>query len=749
MITSKRNWLALLAIAGASVMGASPAHAVRYALKAAPYLETQSDGTQVTMWGYRGSVPDPTATQIASLAAATTGFTSPGPALIVPPGDNTLEITLINGLPAGNSTSLIVHGLVNGSTPVFATAPDASGTTCTPGSGTLAEQRACRLRSLTHETPVGTATAQHRVYRFTNVPPGTYLYQSGTHQQVQVQMGLYGMMTKDAQPFGTLQRYAYGSADALSVPFESEHRLVFSEIDAQFHAAVEAGTASGSIVNYRPTHFRLHRYGPTNLPVLLVHREVVNPTTGAISYSTNQTFLVPSAERQLVRMVNAGLTSRSPGADMGHMQFVAEDGKPYPYPREQSVVLLAAAKSTDAVIAPLLNTSATSTGEADIVLFDRRAGLVTTPDGRLNGDYIRLRMNQASMFPKLDLSGLFPNATQGVLYTGMAAASPGYSAAGVAQSKSFALLQAPTGMTISATTGAVSWTPTNLQAQRPADPAILNAVTVQVTSNGRTDVGTTYIAVQNVNDAPVAVADAYTFGAGTLTTTAANGVKANDSDPDGDALGDVTIVSALAFSGTPLAGSATYPSPTVDSFSVGLDGAVTFSARNQTWYQSLLPTQTQKVTFTYQVPDTGAPTLTATGTVTLSVQGHKAPVANADSAVYTGMATQPVANRPFIEIDVLANDTAEATWEIVPTTLTKSGTLGSTGGTFSVVVAGTGGTACTPSTALLPGQKCVLRYRPAATNVNGTSEQIRYTVKDNNAFPRTSNVGVVTITLNP
>ena len=35
------------------------------------------------------------------------------------------------------------------------------------------------------------------IYSWTNMKPGTYLYQSGTHPQVQVQMGLYGGVKKD------------------------------------------------------------------------------------------------------------------------------------------------------------------------------------------------------------------------------------------------------------------------------------------------------------------------------------------------------------------------------------------------------------------------------------------------------------------------------------------------------------------------------------------------------------------------
>ncbi len=729
MMKSKGIQLLLAALTGAGAMLATPAHAVHYAVRANATVETMPDGAAVTMWGYKATVPNPTAVQITALAnpAATTGFTSPGPALVVPPGDSTLEITLINTLPNGHLTSLVVHGLVNGSDPVFATAADASGTACTPGTGSLVDQRSCRLRSLTQETPNGGSVT----YRFTNVPPGTYLYQSGTHQQLQVQMGLFGMMTKDAQGFGDAQRHAYGSPGALTSPFDAEQRLVFSEVDARFHQAVAAGTFTGSIIDYQPTHFRLHRYLPTHLPQLLQH------TT-----ASNQTVAIPSSERQLIRMVNAGLTTRSPGVSTGHLHFVAEDGKPYPYPRTQAVALLAAAKSMDAMLdlGPM-QTALTGT-ETYINLFDRRAGLVTTADGRLNGDFLRLTVSERSLFPTLDLSGLSPNATQGVTYSAMAQAING----GAATTRSFALVQGPAGLTVTAA-GAVTWTPTNAQAQNKLTPTIVHPVTIQVTSNGRTDVGTTYIAVANVNDAPTAAADTFSsFGSGTLAAGA--NVKANDVDIDGDMLGDITLATGPVFFGTARCGTGCTAGnvATFDSFSLAPNGDVSFSVRNQPWFQAI--TAAQSVRFTYQVPDDGTPVANSIGTVTLNVQPHKAPVANPDSATYTrnGALT---ASSPWIEIDVLANDTAEATWSLVPTKLLKTGATGTGGGTFSVVILGTNGTPCTAATVLQPGQTCGLRYRPALSNTAGTLETIRYTIKDDNTPARTSNIGQVTITLEP
>jgi len=707
--------LTLLAAAAASL--APAAQAVTYALKAAAYVETQPDGTSVTMWGYRASPANPTPAQVATLAAATTGFTSPGPALVVPPGDNQLVITLVNGLPAGRLTSLVVHGLVNGADPVFATSAEASGTPCTPATGSLADQRACRLRSLTAET----ANGGQRTYTFNDVAPGTYLYQSGTHQQVQVQMGLYGMLNKDAQTSGT-QRYAYGSAAALTAPFENETRLVFSEIDPAMHALISqpAGGLPGSALSYQPTIFRLHYYAA---PPALTPLAPVSPTrlSHTAPNTSNQTLNIQTTQRQLVRMVNAGLTTRAPALRDGFVSFVAEDAKPYPYGREQSVALLAAAKSMDAVFSPSLSPQAaasTNANERDIVLYDRRAGLVTTPDGRLNGDFVRLRQATAATAPTLDLTTFPLVANQGAPYTATATAT------GTAPF-SYTLLQAPAGMAIDAGTGIVSWTPGDAQAQKPSQPTLTHAVTVLVTAaNGRSTSGTVNIAVVNADDLALANPDTYVVNGGLTAIAAGQGVLVNDADPDGGVVGNAQVAVA--------------PALPVDAFALNADGSLSLDVRNQSWFRSIVPTSSRALTFTYTVqsPSSAPPNTLLTslpGTVTFVVRGHQPPTANAETVTYAFSAA-----RPPIDIPVLANDTAEAGWSLVPGTLTRVGAGGSSGGTVNAVEPASGNPCTAAST------QCVMRYRPAVGAIR-SSESFSYKVQDN--FGLWSNVVRVTVNI--
>ena len=127
----------------------------------------------------------------------------PGPQLVVP--DGTLTIHLRNSLPntvqaVPDMTSIVIPGQrEDGMAPVIFPAEASP-----HGDG---EPDRVRMRSFTHETNRGSTGN----YIWSNLKPGTYLYHSGTHAQVQVQMGLYGSVKADAaagqaylgQPYAT------------------------------------------------------------------------------------------------------------------------------------------------------------------------------------------------------------------------------------------------------------------------------------------------------------------------------------------------------------------------------------------------------------------------------------------------------------------------------------------------------------------------------------------------------------------
>ena len=158
---------------------------------------------------------------------------------------------------------------------------------------------------------------------------GTFLYQSGSHPAVQVQMGLYGAMTKDESA---------GNAYA-GVAYAHETVLLYSEIDQALHAAVSAGTygtdaGPTSTIDYRPSLFLINGQSYTTDSVATIAAGTAN-------------------ELSLLRMLNAGLHTHAPVLENGRLSIVAEDGNKLPYALDQAGVMLAAGKTHDAVWTPL------------------------------------------------------------------------------------------------------------------------------------------------------------------------------------------------------------------------------------------------------------------------------------------------------------------------------------------------------------------------------------------------------------
>jgi FtsP/CotA-like multicopper oxidase with cupredoxin domain len=240
-------------------------------------------GAPIVMWAF---VADTGACPEAAVAW------SPGPEMTASPG-GTLTVSLRNCL--ADPVSVFIPGQLKATIPV----------TFLDGQGRS------RVRSFDAETAPGGVGS----YIWTGVKEGTYLYHSGTHPQVQVQMGLYGAFSVGN----------YGIAN--------EATLVYSEIDPALHAAVADGsygtTGPTSTFDYKPRYF-------------LINGEVF-PNTTNVSVDT--------ITDVLLRFVNAGLTTHVPSLEGGlYMSLIAEDGNPYPFPLEQYGIELQAAKTIDAVV---------------------------------------------------------------------------------------------------------------------------------------------------------------------------------------------------------------------------------------------------------------------------------------------------------------------------------------------------------------------------------------------------------------
>jgi FtsP/CotA-like multicopper oxidase with cupredoxin domain len=311
----RRAGLAALAwLASATLSTLARAETVDVFLCAGSVSQSMPDGRRVPMWGYA---------RVSSAAELAPGCgaaaTVPGPLLELPPGGvspepTTLHVHLYNdGIPEG--VSIVVPGQTTRLEPVRN--PDG------------------RVRSFTAEAAAGSIAT----YTWPNFSPGTYAYQSGSHPAVQVQMGLYGAITRDVAP-----NVAYPG-----MPYAHDVVLLYSEIDPELHDAVASGRYGSppftSTIDYRP---RYH---------LVNGQAHVASVTPPIAAGT-------AGEATLLRLLNLGLESHAPTFLGGHLALVAEDGHAYPNGREQYSVLLAAGKTRDAVWVPA------SSGR--YVIYDRR-----------------------------------------------------------------------------------------------------------------------------------------------------------------------------------------------------------------------------------------------------------------------------------------------------------------------------------------------------------------------------------------
>jgi FtsP/CotA-like multicopper oxidase with cupredoxin domain len=160
-------------------------------LTAMPTYISTADGASILVWGF----------------GADGGWPQyPAPTLIVNQGD-IITVNVTNYLPE----------------PVSIVFPGQEGVTASGGTPGLLAQEA--------PTTGGTVT-----YTFTANHAGTYLYQSGTHPELQIEMGLAGAIVVRPSPVNR----AYEHADTT---FDHEYLFLLTEIDPRIHELVEYGLA--------------------------------------------------------------------------------------------------------------------------------------------------------------------------------------------------------------------------------------------------------------------------------------------------------------------------------------------------------------------------------------------------------------------------------------------------------------------------------------------------------------------------
>lgn len=352
---SRGHRAVMLHVAAASLLAlaAAPAMAHSVTLCAEPYTQSLPGAPATPMWGYR---------EMSSTSAAC-GTPAAGdlhaPVITVPAGDTTLTVTLINRLTV--PTSIVISGQklpTEGSTPMPpVSAVDLVGASCDPTAGTPAERTACRVRSFTGETAPGAT----RTYTFSNLRPGTFLYQSGTHPQVQVQMGLSGIVRQDATLAGSAGRLLFASSAGA---FDVDVPMLLTEIDVAQHNLIAGTLGSSDPTTWQANNNSTLNYAPN---FFLVNGKIFDGVTVpelAVS--------APTGARVVLRIANAGLQTRSLMLNKGTAKVMTEDGRPFPAPLEHATVLLPAGKTHDAMlIAPA---QAIGSVDRSLALFDRRGG---------------------------------------------------------------------------------------------------------------------------------------------------------------------------------------------------------------------------------------------------------------------------------------------------------------------------------------------------------------------------------------
>jgi len=513
MNTSQRFFPCGLAAAMAMVLGgASAVEAHDVYLRAESFEKQIPNGagtTPVTMWGYA---------ECDSTYATCSAARSPGPEIVVPAGDATLTIHVRNALP--EATSIVIPGQPTGMTPVKVA--DTEGR--------------MRVQAFTQEVAAGADGS----YSWNGLKPGTYLYQSGSHVQQQVQMGLYGAMVHDAECGSFSCAYP-------AVLYESQKVLVFSEVDPALHDPIP-----------RPANLTKGGYAPR---FFLINGE---PYDGSLP----PLLTVAPGSWTLLRLVNAGLENHAPQLLGGYYQIVGEDGNPTPagVRRVQHTTLLPAAKSLDVIFTP---------GAAGTFsIFDRRLRLVNdTATG--GGMLAKLEAGGAPVARPTAVADSYATSEDTPLHVPMYGVLTNDSPAPPAVQAMYGTRPGKGSLTLNAD-GSFDYTP-NANASG-ADSFTYRAIDGTVLS----DEALVTIDIAPVNDVPVALDDFYyvTMNSSSTVTSGAfivapPGVLQNDTDVD--AAGPLTAANIGALQN---AGGWTRPSAGADgSFTINIPSGNTYVGR--------------------------------------------------------------------------------------------------------------------------------------------------------------------------
>jgi FtsP/CotA-like multicopper oxidase with cupredoxin domain len=317
-------------------LAANTASAADYHLCTGTTTVTMPDGVVVNMWGYGLDANGD------YLTVEPCNVTVPGPALTVSDTDTALNVFLRNDL-SQEAVSLIIPGQAMPTVDAAGLTQHAAVTFNPPG------DTRPRVQSFVGEAAINGGTAQ---YHWAGIKPGTYVYHSGSHAQIQVQMGLYGAVTAQ-----DVSGNPYAAPAGAVV---SETTIVYSEIDPALHAAVSAGNYTSCVTGYADCNadFALGKMPSTvnYQPVyFLVNGKAFTDKLESASWIHAST-VIAGSEQHLLRFINTGIETHVPvlrGAD-ARWSVIAENGRLYTY--NDNGTVLSNAKDLHSLVLPALST---------------------------------------------------------------------------------------------------------------------------------------------------------------------------------------------------------------------------------------------------------------------------------------------------------------------------------------------------------------------------------------------------------
>ena len=236
------------------------------------------DGGAYFMWGYSHD-PDGV-------------MQYPGPTLLVDQGD-IVKINLTNEI--GEPVSMVFPGQTNMSPP-------------TGGIAGL----------LTREAPPDGVTVA--TYTFTAAAPGTYMYNSGTRPQMQIEMGLVGALIIRPDGYDAeTNKIAYNHE---SSAYDREYLFLHTEMDPLFHEAMSAGCMD--IIDnttYNPVYWFMNgRCFPDTV--------LAAPSTALLPHQPyNALARMHPGEKILMRMIGAGRDAHPFHTHGNNFLLIARDGR--------------------------------------------------------------------------------------------------------------------------------------------------------------------------------------------------------------------------------------------------------------------------------------------------------------------------------------------------------------------------------------------------------------------------------------